>query len=119
MIRLRTTNIYLRRLIKELKRKSKEKRIYGYLAELLSKPRRKRITVNLWKINKYSNDGDIIFVPGKVLGYGNLNKKVTIVAWKWSESAKEKIERSNSRLISLEEFIRQSNEKLQNAKIII
>lgn len=117
-MRIRSTNIYLRKLIKELRKKRKEGAVYGYLAELLNKPGRKRIEVNLWKINKYANDGDIIVVPGKVLGYGNLNKKVTIIAWKFSGNSLEKIEKSGSKAISLYEYIRQNN-RLNNSKIII
>jgi Ribosomal protein L18E len=43
-------------------------------------------------LNKYTNDGDIVIVPGKLLGYGMVNKKITVAAWRYSLNAKEKLE---------------------------
>ena len=76
------------RLIRELK---KRKGLFRRIARELSKPRRKKKAVNLFKIDKYSK-GKAVVVPGKVLGMGSLSSPVDIVALSFSESARKKIE---------------------------
>lgn len=60
-------------------------------------PSRKSRIVNLYKIEKYSKEGDIIVVPGKVLGIGSLSHKVTVVALDFSKSALKKINNAGGR----------------------
>lgn len=114
------TNIHLRKLISKLEKMSKERNqgFYSYIAKLLNKPTRRRVEVNLSKINRLSADSDIIVVPGKVLGGGRLKKRLTIVAWKFSESAKKKILDSGSNYEYLEKFV-ENPEAHKNVKIII
>ncbi|MEZ0346504.1 MAG: 50S ribosomal protein L18e [Infirmifilum sp.] len=109
-----STNIYMRRLIHALKKQGAP--LWREVAEYLSRPRRKRIQVNLSRINRYSGDGDIVVVPGKVLGSGVLSKKVTVVAWRFSEEAYKKIQ-SVGRAVLLEEFL-QTKPESKNIKII-
>ena len=114
------TNERLRMLIRFLRKAAKEynAKIWRYVAELLEKPRRKRIVVNIGKINRFVNDGDQVVVPGKVLGDGVLTKKVTIAAYSFSKSAYEKIIKAGAEAISIPELIRR-NPKGSNVKIII
>jgi large subunit ribosomal protein L18e len=96
-------NVALKRTVTLLKKKAKENKasIWIAVAERLSKSRRKRICVNISKINRYSKDGDIIVVPGKVLGAGIINHKITVGAFKFSESAKKKIEEAGGKCTSI------------------
>ncbi len=73
--------------------KSSKKEIYKKVAEMLSSSRRMTISVNLSKLQKLDNvkEGSIVIVPGKVLGVGDLNKKITVYAYSFSKSAKEKL----------------------------
>ncbi len=89
------TNVELRMLIRFLRRAANEYKaaIWDYVADLLEKPTRRRVEVNVGKINRLANDGDVVVVPGKVLGYGVLSKKVTIAAWSFSRGALEAIKR--------------------------
>jgi large subunit ribosomal protein L18e len=114
------TNIYLRKLINLLKREGKKNnsKFWLYVAELLSRPTRKRVEVNLSKLNKYTNDGDTVIVPGKLLGYGMINKKITVAAWKYSLNAKEKLEKSGIKILTIEDLLK-ANPKGSNIKIII
>ncbi|MEX0569399.1 MAG: 50S ribosomal protein L18e [Candidatus Njordarchaeota archaeon] len=107
-------------LIKLLKKVARENKanIWRYVAELLQKPRRLRPQVNISKINRYTKDGDTIVIPGKVLGAGNLDHKVTVAAYSYSESAKEKIENAGGKVISIQDLINE-NPKGSNVKIII
>ncbi|BBL45391.1 50S ribosomal protein L18e [Nanobdella aerobiophila] len=114
------TNIYLRKLIHKLKKEGKknEAGIYLYLAKLLNRSTRKRVEVNLGKLQKYAKDGDTVVIPGKLLASNNFNKKLTISVWRYSQSAREKAEKAGSTIISIEELL-EANPKGSNVKIII
>jgi len=104
------TNAVLLRLISELKKNSLEQNsaIWKRLATDLEKPARQRRVVNLSKINMYAKDNEIIVVPGKVLGAGDFNKKITISAFQFSDGAREKIEKGGSKIVSLLELSREN-----------
>lgn len=87
-----STNPELRKLIVELKKTKKP--IWKKVASMLEKPRRKRIEVNLWKINKLTKEGDMVIIPGKILGFGELDHKITISSFNASEKAIEKINKN-------------------------
>ncbi len=87
------TNLNLRSLnsdLDDLSRKENVK-IWRRISKDLSRSTRIRRGVNLTRINRYCKDNDIIVVPGKVLGGGELDKKVTVAAWNFSDKARESI----------------------------
>jgi large subunit ribosomal protein L18e len=88
-----STNIYKRKLIRQLEKLSDktDKAIWEKVSEILSRPRRKRVAVNIGKINRLANDGEIIIVPGRVLGGGLLEKKLVVIAESFSKTAWQKI----------------------------
>jgi len=112
-------NEQLQRLIQELKRKSIEEkvRIWKRIASDLEKPTRNRRIVNLSKIDRYTRNNETIIVPGKVLGSGDLNKKITIAAYAFSEQALNKIKSSSGKAIYIDELMK-SNPKGNKVKII-
>jgi large subunit ribosomal protein L18e len=61
------------------------------VAGLLSGPRRNRININLDEINSRCKEGENIIIPGKVLSQGQIEKKIKIIAFNFSEKAKEKL----------------------------
>lgn len=79
--------------------------IWKRVAELLSRPARKRPTVNVGKIGRYTHDGDIVIVPGKVLGSGSLPHKVTVAALNASAGARSVIVGAGGSLISINELL--------------
>lgn len=113
------TNIQLRGLINLLRKTSIEQKngVWKRIAEDLEKPTRKRRIVNLYKIDKYTKNNESIIVPGKVLGTGSLNHKVSVAAWAFSDSAKEKITKANGSCMSIMEML-QKNPKGQNLRIM-
>jgi large subunit ribosomal protein L18e len=113
------TNPYLRSLISTLKEKSLELKapIWRAVAEKLEKPRRKKVEVNLLKIERNTNVNDVVVVPGVILANGELSKPVTIAAWKFSSSAQEKIKKSGGRILTIEKLI-EENPKGSKVKII-
>ena len=61
--------------------KKQKKPFWLAVANLLLKPRRKKVAVNLTKINKLTKANDSVIVPGKVLSSGELEHNVTIAAF--------------------------------------
>ena len=114
------TNIHLRKLIRNLERISTKNnaKIWKYVADLLAKPRRNRVEVNIGKIDRFSKENDVIVVPGKVLGSGTLTKKVKIAAWRFSETALAKIKDAGAEAVKIEELAR-DNPKGTQVKIIV
>jgi len=100
------SNYYIRKLIRDLW-KSKIK-IWKKVSKKLSGPRRNRVKANLYRINKKTNKNDVIVIPGKVLGMGELDHALTIACLEYSKSAKKKIETSGSKLITIEELVEQN-----------
>ena len=116
------TNPILKGLISDLKRVANERQeaIWRKVAEDLSKPTRIRREINLSRINRYTQDGDVVIIPGKVLSLGELDHKVTVVAWAFSAKALEKIKRSGSQAYLLMDYIKSLGKakKVANIKVI-
>lgn len=89
-----TKNLQTQKLIEYLYKASKDKKkdIYAIVAKTLESSSKRYPSKNLFNLQKmtYINDGDIVVIPGKVLGTGTLEKKITIYALSFSESAKSK-----------------------------
>jgi large subunit ribosomal protein L18e len=115
----KTTNPELIQLISLLKKESKEKQagIWHDVAEYLSSSRSHRVAINLSSISRNTKRADVIVVPGKVLGTGNINHAVTIAAFSVSEKAKVKLEAAKAKVISISELL-EKNPKGSNVKII-
>lgn len=107
------TDINLMNFIVELRKTKKASN--KLIAKHLSKPRRSKMGVTLDKISRTSRQNEVIIVPGKVLSTGDLDKKLTIYAWKFSKGAEEKIKKSGSSCKSLQEILKEKN----NGRIII
>lgn len=105
------STLELQNLIKELKElylKNKVK-LWKRIAYELEKPTRKRRIANLYKINKYTKQGETALVPGKVLNLGNLDKKLTVAAYQFSAQAREKINKVG-KAITIRELIKNNPE---------
>jgi large subunit ribosomal protein L18e len=115
----KSTNPELVKLIRSLKKQSREKdaKIWHDVAENLSKSRRQRISVNLSQINRHTKRSDIVIVPGKVLGSGNLEHSLTIAAFDMSEKAEGKLKAAKAHYWSIPELM-EKNPTGSNVKII-
>ncbi len=102
------------KLLAFLEKKSRKEKsgLWKRVAELLKKPRRRRVEVNLYKIGGFENE--FIVVPGKVLGVGNAGKK-TIGALSFSSTARKRIEENGGKALSLIDFA----EKVKSKNIMI
>jgi len=119
MRRTGPTNIHLKTLIRDLNRLSKKEnvKLWGKLADELGKPTRSHREVNLFTINLSINGNETAVVPGKVLGEGDLTKPVSVAAFRFSESAKQKIIKANGKVISIQDLMK-SNPKGKNTRLL-
>jgi large subunit ribosomal protein L18e len=81
--------------------------IWRDIALRLEKARANWAEVNLSRLERYASEGDVVVVPGKVLGSGALSKRLTVAAYGFSESAKVKIEAAGGRNLTLLELVRE------------
>ena len=119
MGRARTTNPELTILIRLLGKKSQESgaRIWRDLARRLSSSRSKRKTVNVSRLNRYTQQGEIVVVPGKVLGAGKIDHAVSVAAFAFSDQAKLKILKAKGKCLSIPDLVKK-NPKGASVKII-
>ena len=99
------------------KSKSEDAAIWKDVADRLSRSNRRTAEVNLSDINRRAVADETILVPGKVLSNGELDKKVNVVALKFSAKAQDKIENAGGECISIDEII-ETNPKGSNIRII-
>jgi len=105
VIKTLTTDKRLFKLINDLKKLGrKESETWLNVAKILAKRRKNRAQINLWKIERETKDNDIIVVPGKVLSDGELTKKVTIIAYSFSDGAIDKIKKNGSKIEYIENY---------------
>jgi len=112
-------NPQLLELIRFLKKVSKENdaKIWSTMANSLSKSRSTRVSVNLSRINRHTEKGEVVVVPGKVLGSGNINHPVTVAAFAFSAAAREKIKQAKGKYSTFPELVKK-NPKGSNVKIM-
>lgn len=80
------------------------------VAGILSEPRRSRTEINLDDIEKSAKEGDSVVFPGKVLSQGEVSKKIAIIAFGFSEKAREKLLKTKSRALTILEEIKKNPE---------
>ncbi len=85
--------------------KKKPGEIWRDISKRVAKSRKNLSEVNVEKINKVTKKGEVIVVPGKVLGNGQIDHGITIGAIWFSHSAKEKIEKSGGVCMTIEELV--------------
>lgn len=123
MNRSGTTNIHRRKAIRHFRVVSSKtgQSLWERVAEILNSPRRKKVEVNLSKINRFADEGEVVIIPGKVLGGGKIEKKITVLADNVSSKAYEKLRSAGCTLIFLNDLVgnRELLEKLKGSKVKI
>jgi large subunit ribosomal protein L18e len=87
-------------LVENLKKDKKP--LWKRVAKELSKPRRKRVEVNLSRIEEHAAADSTLLVPGKVLGSGSISKKLTVAAFSFSDSAKKLIGAAGGKAVTID-----------------
>lgn len=102
-------------LLLKVSRESSSK-FWRDIARRMAGGRRRYASINLYKIDQLTSEGDTVVVPGTVLSVGNLTKKITISSFRVSAKALEKIRESGSQFKSISEL---SGENPKGTKIKI
>jgi large subunit ribosomal protein L18e len=89
---------------------AKKNKKWNEITSILCSPRRKRTNLNIEEINKFSKAGEIVVVPGKVLSGGEIDKKIKVVAFNFSEKAKEKLLSAKCEISSILDEIKKNPE---------
>lgn len=93
-----------------------EASLWNDVAENLGKVNRQRPVVNLTDIERNTEEGDTVVVPGKVLGSGRLSKEVTVAAFKASNSARNHIE-ENGDFVFIQDLV-DENPEAEDVKLV-
>jgi large subunit ribosomal protein L18e len=119
MRKQKSTNPELRFVVHSLRKKAQENNasIWYDVAERLSSSRRRRVAVNLSRLNRYTKTKDVVVVPGKVLGTGSLKHSISVAAFSFSDQAKVKISKAKSKCLSILDLL-ESNPKGSNVRIL-
>ncbi|MEK6741925.1 MAG: 50S ribosomal protein L18e, partial [Nanoarchaeota archaeon] len=88
------------------------------VASILSSPRRESIDLNLGQIDFLAKEGDVVVIPGKVLSQGEIKKKIRVVAYKFSEKAKEKLLKEKIQISSIMDEIKK-NPEAKGVRVLI
>ena len=117
---IKKTNPNLIALIKNLRKQSydEEAAIWKEVAIKLEKPCRNQAEVSLNHINRNTEDGETVVVPGKVLSDGNLDHKVTVAALGFTKTAEAKLAKAGCEAISIAKLA-EDNPKGSNVKIML
>lgn len=112
------TNETLKSLIMKLKELGTKEKValWKRIATELEQPTRQRRSVNVYKINQYIKDDETAIVPGVVLSAGDYTKKNTVAAFRFTDAAQKKINKTG-KAISIEELIKK-NPKGKKVRII-
>jgi len=89
-------------------RKSKQK-IWKSASKDILASRKNRPKVNVSDISRNTKEGSRVLVPGKVLGIGKIDHKVTVGAFSFSDDARKKIAAIGGSCLNISEFMKFSS----------
>lgn len=87
---------------------SKKNEKWNGVAAILSGPRSRRLNLNLGEINRISKTGEALVVPGKILSQGEIDKKIKIIAFGFSENAREKLLKAGCEIKTISDEIKKN-----------
>ena len=106
----RKSNSELVKTIDDLKTASRKNDapIWKSIAKKLEGPNRNWPVVNVSKLEYNASKNGKVVIPGKIMGSGNLSKKVTVSAYSFTKSAVQKIENAGGKCMIYNEFIKKN-----------
>jgi large subunit ribosomal protein L18e len=75
--------------------------IWKRLESELASPRANKSEINISKLARVTKDGEIIVVPGKIIGSGRIDHKLTVYAFSVSQKAAKKLTDSGSKILTM------------------
>ena len=85
--------------------KNNKAQIWRALEHEISSRRSNRREVNVGRLSVITKDGEVVVIPGKVLGSGMIDHKLTICTFSISEEAAKKILESGGKIITFNQLI--------------
>jgi large subunit ribosomal protein L18e len=79
--------------------------IWRALQDELAGSRANRREINVRRLAEITKADEVVVVPGKVLGTGNLGHKLTVCAFSISETAAKKIVESGGKVMAFDDLI--------------
>lgn len=103
-----SSNPLVRKTLVLLERAGKEEKapIWRSASKLLGRSAATKVEVSVGRISRLASEGEVLLVPGKVLGTGRIEKKVTVGAFSFSASARSKIVASGGSVMSMDRFVK-------------
>jgi len=119
MRQVKSQNPELLTLIRSLRKKAKENdaAIWRDVAKSLSASKRRRVAVNLSRLNRYTKEKETVVVPGKVLATGKLEHPLVVAAFAFSEEARVKIAQAKGKSIHISQLL-EDHPKGSNVRIM-
>ena len=119
MRQVKSQNPELLALIRSLRKKAKEHdaQVWRDVAQSLSASKRRRVAVNVSRLNRHTKEKDTVVVPGKVLGTGTLEHPLVVAAFAFSDEARAKIMRVKGKCVSISQLM-EDNLKGSNVRIM-
>ncbi|MGP8158645.1 MAG: 50S ribosomal protein L18e [Thermoplasmata archaeon] len=101
-------NSELVRLIVELRRaaRSHQAPIWASVADQLERPRHRVVPVNVGHLDRLTEAGETVIVPGKLLSEGRLSKKLTVAAFAYSKEARAKVHAAGGVTITVNDLLK-------------
>jgi len=97
--------------------RNNEAPIWRSIAKRLEGPSRNWPIVNISKLEYNIKKNGKAIIPGKLMGSGNITKKMTVTAYSFTRAATEKIEKAGGKCIPYMDFIK-SNPKGKDVMVI-
>jgi len=107
---MRKTNQALIALIGDLKDQSRStgSALWRDVALRLEKSRSNWAEPNLSRLSRYAAEEDVVLVPGKLLGSGDVAGKPSVAASRVSIGARSKIEAAGGRVLTIRELMNEN-----------
>jgi len=101
-------NSELVRLIVELRKTARSAKapIWATLADRLERSRHQVTPVNVGHLDRLTEAGETVVVPGKLLAEGRLSKKLTVAAFSYSKEARAKIHAAGGVAITVHDLLK-------------
>ncbi len=80
-------------------------KLWKRIHALVNVPERRRASVNLYKIDRYTKEGENVIVPGKVLSSGEIKHKVNIAAIEFSDAALKGLKEANCNIVDIKDML--------------
>ena len=91
--------------------------IWRDIAKRLEKPINHWAEVNVSKIAMYARVDETVLIPGKLLGCGEIDRAVTVAAYRASAGGRKKIANAGGKVISISELV-DENPKGRRVRIL-